>query len=202
MAANLKQSPEGLMEAFEHHVVYEVNMLRHTFSFLSVRAWSQELANAIIESFCVHARNLIDFFSEKSETPGQSNGYVGAKHFCNGYQPWTKGAPGNDLIGALNRQISHVTFDRTSKSEEKIGPEQRLELVRLIERELEMFREHLRSPYTEKWPFAKENVTATEVKVGNSPYGATNQIASVTLQLDKAGYTGPAGPTVVVKVEK
>ena len=66
MATNLKHSPQGLMEAFEHHLVYEVNMLRHTFAFLHVRAWSTELRNAIIETFCVHARNLVGFFDEEA----------------------------------------------------------------------------------------------------------------------------------------
>ena len=62
--ANLKHSPEGLIEAFEHQLVYEVNMLRHARNFLRVPAWSTELANAVIESFCVHARNLIEFFDQ------------------------------------------------------------------------------------------------------------------------------------------
>src|SRR6516162_6299974 len=107
--ANLKQSPEGLLEAFAHHLVYEVCMFRLTYLFLRLPAWSGELANAIIESFCVHARNLIDFFSEESATPGQSDNFMGAKHFCNGYAAWTEGGPSNDLRGRLNRQISHLT---------------------------------------------------------------------------------------------
>jgi hypothetical protein len=58
MAENLKNSLEGLMEAFEDNLVYEVNMLRHTFGSLHVSAWSDELRNAIIESFCVHVRRV------------------------------------------------------------------------------------------------------------------------------------------------
>jgi hypothetical protein len=127
-------------------------MFRHTYNFLHVRAWSRELANAIIESFCVHARNLIEFFDQKSATPGQARSdYIGAKHFCNGYIPWTKGGPSNDLRGRLNRQISHLTYDRT----------ERAELVRFIQRELEIFGRCLREPYKEKWPFEDDVVAAS-----------------------------------------
>ena len=117
---DLKHSKEGLMEAFDHQLVYEVDMFYRTYNFLDVPAWSAGLANAIIESFCVHARNLIEFFDQESATPGQArSNYMGAKHFCDGYIPWTKGGPSNDLRGRLNRQISHLTYDRTSKEEEK-----------------------------------------------------------------------------------
>lgn len=145
------------MEAFEHHVVYEVNMLRHTFNFMGIPAWSSELRNAIIESFCVHARNLIEFFSQRSKTAGQADGdYVGAKHFCNNYEPWTKGRPSSDLTKRLNRQVAHLTYDRTSRDEDKVGGKEQLELIKLIEQEIEAFGSSLREPYKAKWPFKKD----------------------------------------------
>jgi hypothetical protein len=70
MAMNLKHSPEGL-KAFEHHLVYEVNMLQHTFGFLNVPAWNRELLNAIIESFCAHAHrdnSVLHSFAEDNFT--------------------------------------------------------------------------------------------------------------------------------------
>lgn len=197
--ANLKHTQEGLMEAFEHQLAYEVNMFRHTYNFLHVPAWSPELANAIIKSFCVHARNLIEFFDQESATPGQARSdYIGAKHFCNGYIPWTNGGPSNDLRGRLNRQISHLTYDRTSKEEEKIGAKERAELVELIERELEIFSGCLRKPYVEKWPFAKHGGPRTTLTIGDSPYSSTNQVTMINspgLRGDAYGATGSAGPT-------
>ncbi len=165
---DLKHSKEGLMEAFDHQLVYEVDMFYRTYNFLDVPAWSPGLANAIIESFCVHARNLIEFFDQESATPGQArSNYMGAKHFCDGYIPWTKGGPSNDLRGRLNRQISHLTYDRTSKEEEKIGRKERAKLVELIERELEVFGGCLRKPYVEKWPFAKRGNPGTTIWIGD-----------------------------------
>jgi len=66
VAKNLKHSPEGLIQAFEHHLVYEVNMLRNIYLLLLLPVFRDSLANALIESFCVHARVLIEFFDEKS----------------------------------------------------------------------------------------------------------------------------------------
>ena len=196
MAENLKHTPDGLMEAFEHHVVYEVNMLRQTFGFLHVPAWSPELLNMIIESFCVHARNLIDFFNENSATPGQSKGYVGAKHFCTNYQPWTEGGPSKDLVGRLSRQISHLTYDRTSQNEEKIGPKEQLELVRLIEQELEIFGKCLRKPYASRWPFTRD---VAQMEFPAEPLGATNHTTSISTYV--GGWTGSmaAAPKRVVE---
>jgi hypothetical protein len=198
--ANLKHTPEGLREAFAHHLVYEVNMFRLTYLLLQLPAWSGGLANAIIESFCVHARNLIDFFSEKSATPGQSNNYTGAKHFSDGYTAWTKGGPSHDLCGRLNRQISHITYDRTSKDQEKIGPKERAELVELIERELKIFSGCLRKPYKEDWPFGEDAASGKSIVIGVSPYSATNQVGmihSLGLQGDLYGMTGLPDPALV-----
>jgi hypothetical protein len=193
MATNLKHSPEGLMEAFEHHVVYEVSMLRHTFNFMGVPAWSTELRNAIIESFCVHARNLIEFFSQKSETAGQADSdYVGAKHFCKSYEPWTKGRLSTELVARLNRQVAHLTYDRTSQTEGKVGPKEQLELLGLIEQEIEIFANSLREPYRSKWPFKDPSFRIPAAVIQN--LSATNHTTSVTSRY-VSGATGAAGPT-------
>ena len=198
MVENLKHSPEGLMEAFEHHLVYEVNMLRQAFDFLHVPAWRPELRNMIIELFCVHARNLIGFFDENSATPGQSRSdYVGARHFCrNDYEPWRKGRPSNELSGRLNRQVSHLSYDRTSQNEGKIGPKDQLELVRLIEQELEIFGNCLREPYANRWPF-RGSVAQMEFPAG--PLGATNHTTSISTYV--GGWTGSAAPTTKWVIE-
>jgi hypothetical protein len=159
------------MEAFEHHLVYEVNMLRSTFNFLHTPAWSPELRNAIIEAFCIHARNLIKFFDDA----GQSN-YVSAKHFCNNYKPWANGRPpSGDLRGRLNNQIAHLTYDRTARNEDKVGDNEQSELIALIEREIEIFRNSLKEPYKAKWPF---NEASAQSAVTN--LSTTNHTTSIS----------------------
>jgi hypothetical protein len=62
-----------LMDIIEEHLPYEIDMLRHTYRQLSVvskvdpaHETNEQRANrcALIESFCVHARSLIDFFAD------------------------------------------------------------------------------------------------------------------------------------------
>ena len=77
----LNRNFEGLMEMLTHHIVYEIEMMRHTYICLTgpAHVWfSQVVINAVIESFCIHARNLIDFFTS---TAGPSDETAAARHF-------------------------------------------------------------------------------------------------------------------------
>jgi hypothetical protein len=176
-------------------------MLRHTFAFLCIPAWSADLRNSIVESFCVHARNLIEFFNQQSETPGQADHVVGAKHFCStNYTAWTKGRPSHVLFGQLNKQISHLSYGRTSEDEKKIGAEEQLELLKLIEQELEVFGKSLRNPYADKWPFKDDVLTEGRITIPAGTLSTTNQTASIS-SLGVLLPTGPAtpGPRLVIK---
>jgi hypothetical protein len=59
-----------LVEIFEKHLPYEIDMMRLIYREVEARANGpapkslQEEAgrNALIEAFCVHVRSLIDFF--------------------------------------------------------------------------------------------------------------------------------------------
>lgn len=44
---------------------YELWMLDETFKRLNEPLTDQVIANALIESFCIHARQLIDFFENR-----------------------------------------------------------------------------------------------------------------------------------------
>jgi len=65
----MASEPEKLAY-LEEHVSYEVVMLNYTFMrLLTLRPSTPEEqldCNAFLESFGVHARNLVDFLSEKS----------------------------------------------------------------------------------------------------------------------------------------
>lgn len=49
-------------ELLHVHVRYELNMLFGTFEHLQNPAPNIVVANALMESFCMHARALLDFF--------------------------------------------------------------------------------------------------------------------------------------------
>jgi hypothetical protein len=119
----------------------------------------------VIEAFCIHARNLIKFFDEN----GQSKDDVRAKHFCNNYACWTLGGPSKDLRRRLNKHVAHLTYDRSAQNEDKVGDNEQLELIRLIDREIEILRNFLKDPYKDRWPFDKASTQSTEQIVRPRP---------------------------------
>ena len=94
----------------------------------------------MIESFCIHARILIDFFNGR--------GGVKAKEVTlKTYQPFRSGRVSKTLTEKLNTQISHLTLKITSVYSEKIGPVDRKELFDAIMAELQIFKTHLKKEY-------------------------------------------------------
>src|SRR5215472_1081532 len=106
-------SPDDLL--LRCHFVYEVKMIWETYArFLRRDFVTKEtvIRNALIESFCVHARNLIEFLRGKHRRKYTRPSY---RPFCD--VPTEKINAINDR---LNDQISHLRFGRTVKTSEKI----------------------------------------------------------------------------------
>ena len=82
-ADKLNHSTEGMIQVIGHHIPYEVRMMRQTYAMLADGAtclwYSQTVLNALIESFAIHARSLIEFFSG-DHSPSENT--AAAKHFC------------------------------------------------------------------------------------------------------------------------
>jgi hypothetical protein len=114
-----------------YHFVYEVEMLKSTFALLQNGADSQVIANALIESFCLHARILVDFF--------KGHGGAAAAEFADGYEPFKGGNIRAELITKLNTQIAHLTYQRTAVDAQKIETSDRAELFSALTREIEFF---------------------------------------------------------------
>jgi len=56
-----------IVDIFHEHLPYEIDMLRSTYHRLAnLPNIDTDIRNALIESFCVHARALLDFFSNRS----------------------------------------------------------------------------------------------------------------------------------------
>src|SRR5271156_270235 len=129
---------------------YEITMLRVIYQRLQFEFDLQTTANLFIEGFSLHARNLIDFFWDNR--PPNSKDAV-ARHFTdksycpfNGIDPKTNGA-----YAKINKQISHLTYDRTDIEQNKLGPQDRKTLFAMIESEIQNFTCHARAPYKELW---------------------------------------------------
>jgi hypothetical protein len=154
MAANrLNESPEGFIEMLEEHIVYEARMLRATFMALAAPGLDMivvpAIRNALIESFCSHARLLQDFFECQTSAAGEE---VCACHFTDAMYPFQREMLPDRLRGKLNAQILHLSYNRTKIAERKIGHEERVQLFRVLENEIEAFGLHLKEAYKPKWP--------------------------------------------------
>jgi len=102
-----KRTPDqAQLGQYLHHVRYEWNMLARTWDRLESKH-DPVITNALIESFCIHARNLIEFYRNKK-------GYLNAKDFAGGtykakFVAPTSGEIGTKLHAKLNQQVAHLT---------------------------------------------------------------------------------------------
>jgi len=139
-------------QIFTEDLPYEIKMLRYGYKRLQSGLDGQAEINVFIECFCVHARNLLDFFWPKQ--PKKKNHAI-ARQFIKDrrlYTPFGGVDPNtNGLYGKLCDQIVHLTYDRTDIADDKIGDDDRDYLKRLIEKEIDNFCCHLHPSYRHLW---------------------------------------------------
>jgi hypothetical protein len=118
------------------HLCYEVQMMRELYRQLDKGAYNQFDRNLHIESYHLHARNLIEFFKNKDPCD------VDPRRFTKpGYEP-----DGNfidkDLEAKINQQISQLTAKRTDRGDQ-LRPKQWREISEAIEGEIFRFEKSL-----------------------------------------------------------
>jgi hypothetical protein len=137
-------SPDELLG---HHVKYEIDQMVCSLLMLgNVKvpvewhlqdSWQKALNNALIESFCVHARALFEFF----EKPRGARKYTEAT-----YEPF-KGVDISTWVKKLNNQVAHLLDGRTDDDSLKIGDQHRIDMLHALGSEVEVFRKALKSEY-------------------------------------------------------
>jgi hypothetical protein len=161
-------------EIFKEHLHYEIDMLLATFDRLRAPVYDPVAANALIESFCIHARNLDDFFlgrrGAKAETYAKPS-----------YKPYDGGGISSTLDKKLNTQIAHLTDARTSDPTQKINPNDRLELVRTLLAEVHNFAKHLQSRYEPLSRLAAYLASPPPTTVGVGPTGPQSSTNAITV---------------------
>jgi hypothetical protein len=143
-----------LIDTIKRHLPYEIDMVRSTFRALARLPKSEsETAEqwvvrcALIESFCVHARSLIDFLSNS----GAEKDDVRAKDFTTEFAPLvTSKDPINDIRTKLNKQIFHLTKLRETADVDKFSlATDGAQLVPIIEQKIKDFSAALKSEFRE-----------------------------------------------------
>jgi hypothetical protein len=134
-----------LKEFFNEHLPYEIEMMRGLYDELSTGSSTWLMHNARIESFHIHARNLIEFFKNKRPCDFDPRLFTHGRYQPNG------NFVDNRLEGKINQQISHLTADRTSDATKKLGPRDWAKIKGAVEKEIARWEEALSPEYKAKW---------------------------------------------------
>jgi len=108
-----ERTEEELRKASEH-LCYEIWMLQAVArELLSGRVGQRVLNNALIESFAIHTRNLLDFLY--SGNPWEDD--VIAEDFFPPAEDWAKERPEkSELLGKIHgrvgKEVAHLTYGR------------------------------------------------------------------------------------------
>lgn len=136
----MARTREQKKKEFIGHLGYEEHMLLASFNLIQTK--SDEM-NALIESFAIHARALLEFFEVIKAKGATASDFTIEKYtpkFVDKVKPAT--------IQKLHNQIAHLSIERTEETSEKLGGPDRLELLNLIKQELFEFVKHLRPEYS------------------------------------------------------
>src|SRR4029077_15553919 len=145
----------GIIETQLKHVAYELDMLVYTFDKLLLveplvgRSFQAGQGHSLIEGFRIHARNLDRFFQGSARSDP-----LKAKTFADSrYKPRPNDKERKNLISKINKQISHLTEQRTSVAEEKIGAAERARLYSILIAEANNFTRHLQPHLRPAWKY-------------------------------------------------
>jgi hypothetical protein len=150
-------------QILREHLPYELWMLRETYVTLKSPPADDVLRNALIDAFCIHARQLLEFFDSKQA--------MHAKDFTGGiYAAANLSGLTKSERDKLNTQIAHVTAMRTIDPAEKIGHALRAKFLKALEREAQHFEGKLASEFQGMFKAA----LSIEVIIGATSPSATN----------------------------
>lgn len=150
-------------EILVEHLPYEIWMLRETHARLQSPPTDCVVRNALIEAFCIHARQLLEFFDNKQGKHAKD--FTGANYAAAHLSGLTKYERDK-----LNTQIAHVTTKRTIDPAEKIDHALRAKLLTALEREAQHFEGKLAPEFQGMFKAPVLN----QVIIGGSSPSATN----------------------------
>ena len=116
MGTRIVYTDQQLLDYSEEHLLYELHIFRWVAENLP--ADKGFLLSALLESFAIHLRNLIDFFYTP---PGKvRDDDLVAADFFDSPSAWDPGAITKSLADArerANKEISHITYKRKTATD-------------------------------------------------------------------------------------
>jgi hypothetical protein len=166
---------EGLAkQMLGHFIPYEVGMMRALHKKLGTPSPTQLDRNADIESFHVHARNLIELFTNNKQCAIDPRAFTTNDYQINGdFIPRT-------LKTKISQQIVHLAHERTDVDADKLSDDERNRTVTAIEKEIKRFEEALRSTLCPVWVEGLKQMDFQRDIHANKPtFGATGSSSTV-----------------------
>lgn len=162
MTTNKRPAPHLKEEFFTEHLPYELTMLRATYDLARATKPAAE-HNAMVESFLLHARNLIEFFKDRPSCDFDPRMFTVASYQLN------KDFVADALVAKINRQTAHLTAKRISQSADELGPRDWALILRALEEETSRFVKALTSDYSAKWLLHRQSQPAREPPKEQAP---------------------------------
>ncbi len=111
-------------------IPYEIGMMRALYKRLVAGASSQLCRNAEIESFHIHARNLMEFFKNDKQCAIDPRAFA-----TEDYQIAGNFIPAK-LESKISQQIVHLTHERTDIEKDKLSDAEREQTLQYIEQQV------------------------------------------------------------------
>ena len=169
-------SEQEKLAYLEEHVSYEVVMLNYTFMrLLTLRPSTPEEqldCNAFLELFGVHARNLVDFLSEKSREDGRN-----ASDYVPDFEAPDQ-ARVNQAIFRLEKQILQVTSLGAADPQQKFNVGDARELYAWIVPAILKFQGQLDPSYRARLDTLGRAEELMEIPLPPPPVGLISAAAS------------------------
>jgi hypothetical protein len=173
VTSNKKPAPHLKEEFFNEHLPYEITMLRAAYDLARADRPASE-HNAMVDSFLMHARNLIEFYRDK---PGCD---FDPRMFTNASFQLNREFIADSLATRVSAQISHLTARRISQAADELGPREWALILRALEEETARFVRALTKDYAAKWLLHQPRNTPRQAAAQANPQSFVLRRANLT----------------------
>jgi hypothetical protein len=173
VTSNKKPAPHLKEEFFNEHLPYEITMLRATYDLARANRPASE-HNAMVDSFLLHARNLIEFFKDR---PGCD---FDPRMFTNASFQLNRDFIADSLSARIGAHVSHMTTRRISQAADELVARDWALILRALEEETARFVKALTKDYAAKWLLQQPRTSPREAAAQANPQSFVLRRANLT----------------------
>jgi hypothetical protein len=181
-----------------HFIPYEVGMMRALHRRLAAGSPSRLCRNADIESFHVHARNLMEFFKDDKQCCIDPRTFTTRDYRVQGnFIP-------KKLEDKISQQIVHLTHERTDVEADKLSDAERDQTLKCIEKQIERFEKELQPNLRPLWQEGLRKMNFDDLASATQAFrysGATGPAERQNLEIPSNYVAGPTNQIQIVTSE-